>query len=576
MFINKNSFRFIFSKEFFKSSIILMIMWIIFSILELIGISTIPLILSAFLDKNQLYQIPILHNFYSNFNLNNNENYLIYFFIFIIFVFFIKNLFFVFLVFVETKIYKNISLIVKKKIFEYYFYLPFESHLKQNSSDVVRKITLDTGNTITYFISFLTFISQLILFSIIISFLFLNNFLVTFIALGFFLTIFSLIYLYSNDRLVKIGKEKQIITGEILKLINESINSIKEVILYNKNLFLNSIFSKKQNQVQQTILKITLLKRIPKSIYEFLSIVLISAMMLFLTRYNSLEDSLVFVTLFVVSLLRLLPAINLCTLNISNMKATEYSFNLIHEKLNLINKNNLHQTQGSKSHEIFFNSKIEFKNTSFSYDKKEVFKNLNFIIPKNSIIGIYGESGSGKSTLVNLLCGLLNLREGKILIDEKNINDVKNSWQSKIGYIPQDIYILDDSIKNNIIFNNEDNTNIDKDLKNVIDISQLNKLIDSLSEGLDTKVGDRGINISGGQRQRIAIARALYHKPDVLIFDEATNSLDEITENNLMDSIYSIKGKTIIIISHNIKTLNRCEKIFKIESKSIKEIKKIN
>tara|TARA_B100000579_G_scaffold105834_1_gene84277 strand:+ start:7506 stop:9236 length:1731 start_codon:yes stop_codon:yes gene_type:complete len=576
MFINKNSFRFIFTKEFFKSSIILIIMWIIFSILELIGISTIPLILSAFLDKNQLYQIPILHNFYSSFNLDNNENYLIYFFILIIFVFFIKNLFFVFLVFVETKIYKNISLTVKKKIFEYYFYLPFESHLKQNSSDVVRKITLDTGNTITYFISFLTFISQLILFSIIISFLFLNNFLVTFVALGFFLIIFSLIYLYSNDRLVKIGKEKQIITGEILKLINESINSIKEVILYNKNSFLNSIFSKKQNQVQQTILKITLLKRIPKSIYEFLSIVLISAMMLFLTRYNSLEDSLVFVTLFVVSLLRLLPAINLCTLNISNMKATEYSFNLIYEKLNLINKNNLHETQSSKSSEIFFNGKIEFKNTSFSYDKKEVFKNLNFIIPKNSIIGIYGESGSGKSTLVNLLCGLLNLREGKILIDEKNINDVKNSWQSKIGYIPQDIYILDDSIKNNIIFNNEDNTNINKDLKNVIDISQLNKLIDSLSDGLDTKVGDRGINISGGQRQRIAIARALYHKPDVLVFDEATNSLDEITENNLMDSIYAIKGKTIIIISHNIKTLNRCEKIFKIESKSIKEIKKIN
>ena len=576
MFINKNSFRFIFTKEFFKSSIILIIMWIIFSILELIGISTIPLILSAFLDKNQLYQIPVLHNFYSSFNLENNENYLIYFFILIIFVFFIKNLFFVFLVFVETKIYKNISLTVKKKIFEYYFYLPFESHLKQNSSDVVRKITLDTGNTITYFISFLTFISQLILFSIIISFLFLNNFLVTFVALGFFLIIFSLIYLYSNDRLVKIGKEKQIITGEILKLINESINSIKEVILYNKNSFLNSIFSKKQNQVQQTILKITLLKRIPKSIYEFLSIVLISAMMLFLTRYNSLEDSLVFVTLFVVSLLRLLPAINLCTLNISNMKATEYSFNLIYEKLNLINKNNLHETQGSKSSEIFFNSKIEFKNTSFSYDKKEVFKNLNFIIPKNSIIGIYGESGSGKSTLVNLLCGLLNLREGKILIDEKNINDVKNSWQSKIGYIPQDIYILDDSIRNNIIFNNEDNTNINKDLKNVIDISQLNKLIDSLSDGLDTKVGDRGINISGGQRQRIAIARALYHKPDVLVFDEATNSLDEITENNLMDSIYAIKGKTIIIISHNIKTLNRCEKIFKIESKSIKEIKKIN
>ena len=551
-------------------------MWIIFSILELIGISTIPLILSAFLDNNQLYQIPILHNFYSSFNLYDNENYLIYFLVLIIFVFLIKNLFFVFLVFVETKIYKSISLVIKKKIFEYYFHLPFESHLKQNSSDVVRKITLDTGNAITYVISFLTFISQLILFSVVISFLFINNFLVTFVALGFFLIIFSLIYLYSNDRLVKLGKEKQIITGEIIKIINESINSIKEVILYNKNSFLNSIFSKKQNQVQQTILKITLLKRIPKSIYEFLSIVLISMMMLFLTKYNSLDDSLVFVTLFVVSLLRLLPAMNLSTLNISNMKATEYSFNLIYEKLNLIKHNSLHKAQGLKNSEIFFSNKIEFKNISFSYDKKEVFENLNFIISKNSFIGVYGESGSGKSTLVNLLCGLLNSKEGEILIDEKNINDVKNSWQSKIGYIPQDIYILDDSIKNNIIFNDENNTNIDKDLKNVIEISQLNRLIDSFNDGLDTKVGDRGINISGGQRQRIAIARALYHKPDVLIFDEATNSLDEITENNLMDSIYEIKGKTIIIISHNPKTLNRCEKIFKIEGKSIREIKKIN
>ena len=576
MFINKNSFKFIFTKEFFKSSIIFIIMWIIFSILELIGISTIPLILSAFLDNNQLYQIPILHNFYSSFNLYDNENYLIYFLVLIIFVFLIKNLFFVFLVFVETKIYKSISLVIKKKIFEHYFHLPFESHLKQNSSDVVRKITLDTGNAITYVISFLTFISQLILFSVVISFLFINNFLVTFVALGFFLIIFSLIYLYSNDRLVKLGKEKQIITGEIIKIINESINSIKEVILYNKNSFLNSIFSKKQNQVQQTILKITLLKRIPKSIYEFLSIVLISMMMLFLTKYNSLEDSLVFVTLFVVSLLRLLPAMNLSTLNISNMKATEYSFNLIYEKLNLVKHNSLHKAQGLKNSEIFFSNKIEFKNISFSYDKKEVFENLNFIISKNSFIGIYGESGSGKSTLVNLLCGLLNSKEGEILIDEKNINDVKNSWQSKIGYIPQDIYILDDSIKNNIIFNDENNTNIDKDLKNVIEISQLNRLIDSFNDGLDTKVGDRGINISGGQRQRIAIARALYHKPDVLIFDEATNSLDEITENNLMDSIYEIKGKTIIIISHNPKTLNRCEKIFKIEGKSIREIKKIN
>jgi len=549
-------------------------MWFIFSVLELIGISTVPLILSALLDKNQLYQIPFLNHFYNDLTFENNENYLIFFFVFIILVFFVKNLFFIFLVFIEAKIYKNISLDVKKRIFEYYFTLPYKSHIKLNSAEVIRKITLDTGNTVTYFIGFLTFISQLILFFIIISFLFFNNFFVTFIALTFFIIIFSLIYLYSNDRLVKTGKQKQVVSGEILKLINESISSIKEVILYKKNYLIKNIFYKKQNLVQDTILKITLLKRIPKSIYEFLSIILICTMMIFLMRNGSLQESIIFVSLFVVSLLRLLPAINLCTLNISNMKATEYSFNLIMSKLNSIGSQKIYDKKNNTTSQYIFDKKIEFQNVSFSYDNKQILQNLNFSIEKNSIIGIQGESGSGKSTLVNLLCGLLEPTKGDIFVDKKNLKETKEYWQNKIGYIPQDIYILDDSIKNNIIFNNNEHiSNFHNDLNEAINISQLNELINDLKDGLDTKLGDKGINVSGGQRQRIAIARALYFKPDILIFDEATNSLDETTEKNLMDSIYSIKEKTIVIISHNIKILSRCKKVFKIENKNINEVK---
>ena len=196
------------------------------------------------------------------------------------------------------------------------------------------------------------------------------------------------------------------------------------------------------------------------------------------------------------------------------MKATDYSFNLIYEKINSINNNNLNIRQNEKSSEIIFKSEIKFKDASFSYDTKEIFKNLNFIVPKNSIIGIYGESGSGKSTLVNLLCRLLKLKTGEILIDNKNINNVKNLWQNKIGYIPQDIYILDDSIKNNIIFNNENDLNTKKDLQNVINISQLNKLVNSLGHGLDTRVGDRGLNISGFDINRKMLADLAVREPD--------------------------------------------------------------
>ena len=570
--INKNIFKLIFASEFKKISVVLILMWFFFSILELIGIATIPLILSVFLDNNQIYQIPFLHNFYDNFEIQNDQKYLTKFFILIIFVFFVKNTFFIFLVFVESKIYKNISLNIKKKIFKHYFDLSFEEHLKQNSSDIIRKITLDTSNAVTYLISFLSLISQIILFLVIISFLFYNNFLATFLVLSFFISVFSIIYLFSNHRLVRIGKEKQLKAGEILKLITEGIHSIKEVILYNRKSFLYSIFSNKQGLLQDKIFKITILKRIPKSIYEFMSVVAISLMMLFLIKYTSIEDSLIFVSLFVISLIRLLPAVSLCTLNVSNMKATEYSFQLIYEKLNLLENEFFYDSNNIKS---IFNEKIDFKNVKYSYDNKEVFDNLNFSIAKNSIVGIYGESGSGKSTLVNLLCGLLSSKNGEILIDNKNINEIKNLWQSNIGYIPQDVYILDDTIRNNIIFNDKkENLNSQKELDKIINISELDTLIKSLDDGLDTKVGDRGMNISGGQRQRIAIARALYRNPDLIIFDEATNSLDEKTEKNLLESIYSIKKKTLVIISHNIKTLNECDKIYKIEDKSIKEMKK--
>ena len=206
---------------------------------------------------------------------------------------------------------------------------------------------------------------------------------------------------------------------------------------------------------------------------------------------------------------------------------------------------------------------------------KPVLKNVNLTIKKNEFVGIVGETGSGKSTLVDLLIGLMEPNEGTITVDGKNINKNLNSWKKNLGYVSQNLYLLDESIKNNIAFGYKDNE-IDKvKVENSIEKSQLSKFINNLKNGLDSKVGERGVKISGGERQRIGIARALYNDPEILVFDEATSALDLDTEKKLLETLIKFKkNKTFIFITHRTSGLSYCDRIFKIENSEIKEIQK--
>ena len=217
---------------------------------------------------------------------------------------------------------------------------------------------------------------------------------------------------------------------------------------------------------------------------------------------------------------------------------------------------------------------IDFKNVTFSHQEKEiVLRKINLQIPKNKIVGIVGESGSGKSTLVDLIMGLQLPNEGEILIDNKPNFQTSQNWRNNIGYVSQSIYLIDSSIKSNIAFGIPEELIDLKRIEKIIKKIQLEKLIGELKKGLDTNVGERGVQLSGGQRQRIGIARALYHNPDILIFDEATSALDTITEKEVMNSIYDLKkGKTIIIIAHRLSTLNNVDMIYKISNKEIKKV----
>ena len=263
----------------------------------------------------------------------------------------------------------------------------------------------------------------------------------------------------------------------------------------------------------------------------------------------------------------MIPSINRILSAIQNIKYYGATVNKIYDQIigfdfSKSNKN---------SKQFAFKKEIKLEDIKFYYKEKIVLNSANLEIKKGTTIGIIGASGSGKSTLVDLINGLLQPTKGTITVDGIEIDEFINSWQQTIGYVGQDIFLIDDTIKSNIAFGISDQEINMDNINNALEASQLTSFIDDLKLGIETKVGERGVQLSGGQKQRIGIARALYHNPCVLIFDEATASLDHETEKQVMNSIYNLKqDKTIIIIAHRISTLEDCDKVYEVKNGKIK------
>ena len=266
---------------------------------------------------------------------------------------------------------------------------------------------------------------------------------------------------------------------------------------------------------------------------------------------------------FVAATFRMIPSFNRIISASQTMKFYNSSLDIVFNEIKLISKLPNFKISNEKSN---FTNTIEFKDVNFKFKKGlDILRGINLKIEKGETIGIIGESGSGKSTLVDLLIGLHSPISGDIFIDGVSGCQNEQSWRNIIGYVSQTIYLTDDTIKNNIAFGLSENQINEERIKEILKIVNLEYFVNNLELGLDTKVGERGVQLSGGQRQRIGIARALYHNPQILVLDEATASLDVDTESKIMKSIYKLKGqKTIIIIAHRLSTLENCDSVYEI------------
>jgi len=571
-----NKINLIISQKEKKKLYLLSFLLIFSTIIELLSIGSIPLYASLILNPS--FVINYSQNYLDlSFLLNYNQNNLIiYGSIILILIFIIKNLILTFINYYNGTINKEIKANLASRLFRKYILSDYETHLSRNTSIIIRNITTEVTRTSIYILSFVMLLKESLLLTSVFILLFSVDFKTTAIIFVLFPFVSGTYYYLIKNSSKERGKIIQILTGQNLKTLNHSLGSLKFLKILNKENFMIKIFSDRINQIEYKDFIQRFLLTLPKITLEVITIIMFSVITIsFLYSGRTLDNFIPFITLLCVSAIRIIPSLNLISISFTNIKFNSPAFDLITNELRdhlEIKNNNNYENISDK----IFNSEIKLNNVSYKYPntKKNVLEKINLSIKPGDKIGILGPSGSGKSTLIDLILGLLKPNEGEITIDGKKLN-VKN-WNNKLGYVSQDVYLLDDSIRANVAFGENESQFNQTRFYNALEKSQLSQFVNSLEKKDMTEVGDRGIRLSGGQKQRIGIARCLYLNPKLIILDEPTSSLDDENEIKIMQDIYNLKEYTIIIISHKNQIFKDCKKIFKLENKGLIEINNLS
>lgn len=546
-----------------KSKLFLIFLMIVLTMfLEMIGIGLIIPLINLLIDSENHYMIQNI-----NFFENSSQNEIIKFFSFIlIFLYLFKACF----VFIFNKFKYGYLFDLQKKISSEFMgkYLSFDYSkiLKTSSSEKIRNL-----NNVSIFVELLNQSLMLITeFFLIIGIglivIWINDTgsIFIFIIIGI---VSYYLFRVSKKSLYIYGKERNKFDKLKFQSIQENFFSIKEIKILKKEKFFKHKFSKINNFYADFSKKFEIYQIIPKVTLEFIGILSLCSVIIYMVL-RGIDTKIIIINMgiFAAAAFKMIPSLGRI---INHTQFISYYSNIIEifESQSDFQTNDKLDIAGDK---ISFNKNILFKNIFFSYGEKKILENFNLEIEKNECIGLIGESGVGKSTLINLLLGLLSPDKGKILIDGVDTDFKKYYWGDTIGYVPQFIYLINDSIKRNIAFGIENELINENSIKSSIKNSQLEKFIEDTNGGIEYIIDENGKNLSGGQIQRIGIARALYNNPKILILDESTSSLDKDTEESFLNIIKNLKNTlTIIIISHKQNPLSICDKIYKISNKRV-------
>jgi ABC-type multidrug transport system fused ATPase/permease subunit len=551
----------------------LIFLTLIVTVLEMLSMGLIIPITYFFFNNqtSEIYLINVFFDYVNVFSQILDVDRIIVLFLIVLFVFFVKFLFLIYYVFYQSKFNANLQVFISSKMLNKFGNISFSEYSKENSSLLLRNINNETNilaNNVSLPIIQITSEASIIIGMM--ALLLMVNISVTIITFMIFSAAgFFLVYLTKRS-LVKAGYNRQKYDNLRINDLNLIHGGFKELKVLNKINFFISKYLYSNKMYTDAYKKQIALSQLPRLLLEIITISSLLVLLIFmLGQSNSYAQILTYLSIFAGCSFKMMPSANRILRSLQLLKFGKSSLDTIISFLK--EKNRAYFLKDESDNYTSDESFLSIKKLNFFYidgqdNKKHVIKDLDLSAVYKTAIGIIGESGSGKTTLFNLITGLDKPSSGKIFNYKKNIHNDIIGWRSKIGYVPQEIFLFEGSVKKNVALLDESEISEERVIK-ALKLAQIDKFFLDQENGLDTRIGERGINISGGQKQRVGIARALYNNPKLLIFDEATSALDEKIEEELMKSIYNLQEKlSMIIISHKPSILLKCNTIYKMQN----------
>lgn len=562
----------------------LMVMILIGGLLETAGVSLLLPVVSAIMDEESFAANEYVIMVMGWFGMSEVKT-LVYLLLFALaFMYIFKNAFLIFLNYLQSRfVFKNRSQ-CSTNLLSLYLNKPYEFYLYAETSVIVQNLYNDMENSFNLLLQFMNMMAELIVTICLSVFLLIVDpkLMIVVVTLLGIVTLFILKSI--KPRLRKAGDDVRTSLAGVYKWILQPVTGIKDVKVFDKSGYFVRRFYKYADDYATNLIKNNVFTGLPRLLIETIAIVGILAY-IGVSMAAGIDSAKIvpLISAFALAAMRLLPSVNRVNTYIANIAYFEPALNNISKVIDGETRQAFEQplqfdlggVADSNAKEIEINKEVKLSGIEFAYPNTEVklFDGADMVVPVGKSVGVMGPSGSGKTTIIDILLGLLKVQKGEITCDGVNIFDNYGSWLSKVGYIPQNIYMLDASIKENIAFGVPVDQ-IDEDrVWKVLEEAQMKEFVQSQPEGINSQIGESGVRISGGQRQRLGIARALYHDPELLVFDEATSALDNDTETAIMEAVDALHGhKTMVIIAHRLRTIENCDIIYEVKDGKITRV----
>ena len=561
--------NYIFDKKQKTRIVFLFLAVFIGALMELLGISAIMPFVSIISDTSVIHTKYIWSFLYEWFAFENDTQFILSFSIVLIIIYIVKNLYLIFMYDIQYRFTYNNQRRLATRLADSYMKQTYLYHLSKNVTDLQRNVIDDVTMFFQAVLASIQFLTELCVCLLLMGYLLVLDKSIT-IGITIILVLFALFFLKVFKRSsVELGEKNRDTIAARNKWIRQSFEGIKEIKIVSRESYFLKKIDDNYKEYAEAIRKSQMISIMPRPIFEAVCVTaLLAVVAMKISQGVNLEYFIPILSAFAIAAFRLLPSFGRLTSYINSIVYNKPAINAVYNDLKEVERlMEEHKEQYANRAELHIAHGVHVVDVKFRYPNvdKYVLDKVNLEIPKYKSVAFIGPSGAGKTTLADIILGILEPESGWILADQIDILTDPYGWHKNLGYIPQTIYLMDDSIRNNILFGVPE-TEVDENaIWRALDDAQLRTFVDELENGIDTVIGERGVRLSGGQRQRIGIARALYNNPEILVLDEATSSLDNETEAAVMDAINGLHGKkTMIIIAHRLSTIEQCDLIYEI------------